>query len=150
MGEIGLGLADDGELHHHLVGQVLHLDLVHHADDIRIQLALIDDLGIGDQVLEFGDLDLQQTLRLAGRFILGVFGQVALLAGLRDLRGNDRTLGERFGEVGLDLVEAVRRHVMDLWHITVWLFDKQSNQKRVLPRRQNPFHDCKYTNYFYS
>ena len=56
-------------------------------------------------------------LGLTGGFVFCVFREISLLTGLGDLRGDDRALGKGFGQIGLDLVKTVRRHVMDLWHI---------------------------------
>ena len=116
MGEIGLRLADDGELHHLLGGKVLHLDLIHDLDLVRADLGLVDDLGVGHKILELRDLHLQQPLSVTRRVIFSILGEVSLFPCLRDGRGDDRTLRQRVGEILLQLVQPFLGHIMNFSH----------------------------------
>ena len=81
---VGLHLADD------LVGLLLLGILIlerdraaeHHR--VALQLGDVDDLGARQLVLELGDAALVQALRLLGRMVFGVLGQVAMRARLGD------------------------------------------------------------------
>ena len=78
--EIGFLLRHDGIGHHHarlgvldLHGRIKqHLRVVH--------LGFVEDAGIENQVLQFGNLGFKQALGFLGGIIFGVFGEVAFVA----------------------------------------------------------------------
>ena len=55
-------------------------------------LDVIDDLGAAELVLELGHLCLVEALGLLGGVVLGVLGQIAVLARIRDLLNDARAL----------------------------------------------------------
>ena len=75
------------------------------------QLGRVDDLGPADLVLELGHLGLVEPLRLLGGMILGVLGQIAVLAGVRDLLDDARALLDLEAvQLGLELLEPLDGH----------------------------------------
>ena len=71
-----------------------------------VDLALVDDAGVRDGVLELGDPGLEMALGLLGRVVLGVLGEVALGAGLGDLLRDPGALdGPGVVELVLELLE---------------------------------------------
>ena len=117
LGEVRFALAHDGEFHHAVVGEVFDLDRVEHLDLLAVELRTVQDLGVDDLVLQFGDLELEQALRFAGGLVLRILGEVALLArfgyGCRD----DRALSQRLGEFFLELIQPFLAHVVCFGHI---------------------------------
>ena len=58
-----------------------------HRHAVHAQLALVDDDGVLDHLLQLGDAVLHQTLGVLGLVVLAVFRQVAVAAGFLDLLG---------------------------------------------------------------
>ena len=82
--EVGLGVGYDGILHSHAVGVVFDLDTVEYLHFFVVEIALVDDARVGYEVFELGYLHFEHTLGLLGGVILGVFREVAFVAGLGD------------------------------------------------------------------
>ena len=116
MGEISLGLAYDGELHHHLVGDVLELYLVQHLHLVGTDLGAVDNLCISNHVLKVCNLKLKESLSIAGRIVLGILGKVSLFTGLGDSGRNDGPLGEGVSQVFLQFFKTFLRHIVNFCH----------------------------------
>src|SRR6516225_6189217 len=108
---VGLVLADD--LVFDLVAGILVLQRHGGAelDLVAAELGRIDHLGATDLVLDFGHLGLVETLRLLGSVVLGIFGQIAVLSGVRNLLNNARALLDLEAvQLGLELLEPLDGH----------------------------------------
>ena len=82
--QVGLALPHQGEHHLGSCLQVLDSHLVEHSHLLGVYFGFVYDLGVGDKVLELGNLKFQQPLRLSGRIILCVFRKVSLVSCLGD------------------------------------------------------------------
>ena len=83
---VGLGGAD--ELVRLLAHRALDRDVRAEHDHVGGELALLDDAGLAQALLELRDLRLEHRLLVLRVVVLGVLGDVAELARLRDARGH--------------------------------------------------------------
>ena len=93
--------SDDVEVEVLIVILVMDLDVAADVDLVCVSLVLIDDLCVLQDVLDLLDTGLDITLLVLRRVVLGVLGEVALLAGLTDLLGNFLSL------IDLEVVQLV-------------------------------------------
>ena len=91
--DVGFVVADDLVAHLLAALAVLELDRgAEHDPAVGVELCRVDDLGIGELALDFGDAPFDEALPLLGRVVIGVLGEVAVRARLGDRLDDGRPL----------------------------------------------------------
>ena len=96
---VGLGAAHDVVFFGLILAGHLDGDVGAHRHAVHAQLALVDDDGVLDHLLQLGDAVFHQTLGVLGLVVLAVFRQVAVAAGFLDL------LGQLLAAHGLEVLQ---------------------------------------------
>ena len=81
---------------------------------VGVDLGLVDDAGVGHEILELGYLELQKALCLLCCIVFCVLREVALVPGLRDLSGNNGTLADGLRQFGLELLKTFGCYIMSV------------------------------------